>query len=172
MSLTVKINIVLITNLYIPPSSSCTAGYVPTIRPFLQQKDTIILGDLNRHKSLWHSPLSGARGKMLAEEIGDSDFRVLNEDLSTRLHLNQDYQPTSQDDTSCEVASLPVLPYTSWTTNNQLYFVARRVNCGPYETDRRLIFQVILSSFFSFYMIWVECRITLIFHGIQIFEEN
>ena len=64
------------------------------IRPhhltFLQQKDAIILGDLNGHDSLWHSPLSDVRGNMLAEEIRDSEFGVLNEDLPTRLPLSQD----------------------------------------------------------------------------------
>ena len=117
-SQTIKIDNVHITNLYIPPASSCTTpGYAPTIRHFLQQKDAIILGDINGHDDLWHSPLSDTRGSLLAEEIGASDFGVLNEDLPTRLPLNQDGQPTSPD---ISLASLALLPYTSWETKTQL----------------------------------------------------
>ena len=154
-SLTIKIDTVLITNLYIPPASSCTAGYVPTIRPFLQQKDAIILGDLNGHDSLWHSSLSDARGNMLAEEISDSDFGVLNEDLPTRLPLSQDCQPTSPD---VSLASLPLLPFTSWTTKTQLssdhlpIILSIQTDIKPITTDDRTYINFRKADWSKFYV--------------------
>ena len=70
--------------------------------PFLQMKDTIILGDLNAHDTLWHFSLSDDRVKDLVNGIGNSDFGAINEDNPTRLpyiswevrtHLGSDHLP-------------------------------------------------------------------------------
>ena len=111
----IKVNNTNIVNLYVPPSSSCSNGYTASILPFLQMKDTIILGDLNAHDTLWHSSLSDDRGKDLADEIGNSDFGAINEDNPTRLPSNG--QPSSPD---VSLASLNLLPYTSWEVRTNL----------------------------------------------------
>ena len=78
-------------------------------------KDSIILGDLNAHDTLWHSNLSDDRGKDLADEIGNSDFGVINENNPTRLPANG--QPSSPD---VSLASFNLLPYTSWEVRKNL----------------------------------------------------
>ena len=44
---------ITITNLYIPPHSSCVTGYTPSICQLLN-KNTIVVGDFNAHHPLWH----------------------------------------------------------------------------------------------------------------------
>ena len=111
----IKVNDVNIINLYIPPNSSCPPGYTASISNFLHMKDTLILGDLNAHDTLWHSQLSDDRGRDLADEIGNSDFGALNEDNPTRLTTNG--QSSSPD---VSLASLTLLPYSSWEVNTNL----------------------------------------------------
>ena len=114
-SLAIKVENLTIINLYIPPSSSCAQGYAPSLLPFLNTDDTLILGDLNAHDALWHSPISDSRGSIISDEIGNSNFATINEDSPTRLPSNG--QPTSPDVT---LASLSLLPYLSWTTQTEL----------------------------------------------------
>ena len=45
----------LITNVYIPPASSCNGRYSPPIDHLLTGTDSLVLGDFNAHHSLWHS---------------------------------------------------------------------------------------------------------------------
>ena len=104
-----------IVNIYIPPNSSCSNGYNPTLNDFLHMKDTLILGDFNAHDPLWFSPLSDDRGRLLADEIGNSDFGVINEDSPTRLPSNG---PQSSPDIS--LASLALLPYITWETKTEM----------------------------------------------------
>ena len=40
---------VIITNVYIPPASSCTGGYNPSLDHLMITTDTLILGDFNAH---------------------------------------------------------------------------------------------------------------------------
>lgn len=109
------INNTKIFNIYIPPSSSCTSGYKPSLLPLLQHSDTLILEDFNAHDPLWYSQLSDTKGSVLADEISNSNFRVLNEDSPTRLPTNR--QPTSPD---FSLASLSLPPYSSWKTRTNL----------------------------------------------------
>ena len=44
----------IITNVYIPPASSCTGGYNPSLDHLLMTTHTLILGDFNAHQSLWY----------------------------------------------------------------------------------------------------------------------
>ena len=45
----------IITNVYIPPASSCTGGYNPSLDHLMMTTDTLILGDFNAHHSSWYS---------------------------------------------------------------------------------------------------------------------
>ena len=47
----------IITNVYIPPASSCTGGYLPSLDHLMMTTDTLILGDFNAHHSAWYSSL-------------------------------------------------------------------------------------------------------------------
>ena len=52
----------LITNVYIPPASSCNGRYSPPIDHLLTGTDSLVLGDFNAHHSLWHSGTTDKRG--------------------------------------------------------------------------------------------------------------
>ena len=39
----------IITNVYIPPASSCTGGYLPSLDHLMMTTDTLILSDFNAH---------------------------------------------------------------------------------------------------------------------------
>ena len=41
----------IISNIYIPTTSSCTAGYQPLIDHLMTTRDTLVLGDFNAHHS-------------------------------------------------------------------------------------------------------------------------
>ena len=111
----IKVDNLTIINLYIPPTTSCsTPNYSASLARYLQNEDTLIVGDFNAHDPLWHSTLTDPRGNDFADEIGDLDFGVLNENVPTRIPTNQDQQPTSPD---VSLASLSLLPYSSWETH-------------------------------------------------------
>ena len=114
-TLAIKIGDIKIVNIYIPPASSCAAGFIPEITPLLPTGDAIIAGDINAHDPLWNSTIVDTRGSSIAEEIGASNYGVLNNEQPTRLPPNG--QPTSPDIT---LASLSLLPYTSWETQISL----------------------------------------------------
>ena len=48
----VKVGDTNIYNIYIPPTSSCTAGFKPNIPALLSADDSLVLGDFNAHDSL------------------------------------------------------------------------------------------------------------------------
>jgi hypothetical protein len=104
-----------LTNVYIPPSSSCPNDFTPSITQFLQTPCSLVLGDINAHDTLWCSPLQDQRGEMLADEIGMSNFGVLNTDTPTRLPTSG--QPTSPD---VSLASADLLTSATWTTSTTL----------------------------------------------------
>ena len=52
----------LITNVYIPPASSCNGCYSPLLDPMPTGTDSLVLGDYNAHHSLWHSGTTDTRG--------------------------------------------------------------------------------------------------------------
>ena len=109
----IKVDEVSFHNLYIPPNSSCSSGYTPSLSDLLStNEDCIFMGDFNAHDDLWFSPINDTRGSQFADEIGDSNFGVLNEDSPTRVPPNG--QATSPDFT---LASLSLLPYTKWKTD-------------------------------------------------------
>jgi hypothetical protein len=68
-----------IHNVYIPPCSSCGAGYCPNITTILQGDDYTVLGDFNAHNSLWDQQATeDARGQLIADQIDDSPAIVIN----------------------------------------------------------------------------------------------
>ena len=52
----------LITNVYIPPASSCNGRYSPPLDHLLTGTDSLVIGDFNAHHSLWHSGTTDTRG--------------------------------------------------------------------------------------------------------------
>ena len=63
----------IITNVYIPPASSCTGGYNPSL-DHLMTTNTLILGDFNAHHSSWYSSSTDTRGTMLESMVSGSNF--------------------------------------------------------------------------------------------------
>ena len=110
----IKVDNINIINMYIPPASSCSQGYKANIETYIPIDDAIIVGDINAHDALWHSPLQDTRGTEISETIGSSMLGVLNQDTPTRLPLTADGQPTSPD---ISLASLSLLPYIDWETS-------------------------------------------------------
>ena len=64
----------IITNAYIPPASSCTGGYNPSLDHLMMTTDTLILGDFNAHHSSWYSSSTDTRGTMLESMVSGSNF--------------------------------------------------------------------------------------------------
>jgi exonuclease III len=98
-----------LVNAYIPPVSSCGAGYKPTISHLLSFPNAVIMGDFNAHDELWYSSISDSRGSSLAEEIGQSLYGVLNQNTPTRVPINGD--STSPDFTLASCALLIYIGY-------------------------------------------------------------
>ena len=59
----------IISNIYIPPTSSCTGGYQLSIDHLMMTTDTLLLGDFNAHHSSWHSSSIDTRGTNLENMI-------------------------------------------------------------------------------------------------------
>ena len=59
----------LITNVYIPPASSCRGCYSPPLDHMLTGTNSLVLGYFNAHHSLWHSGTADTRGNQLAEHF-------------------------------------------------------------------------------------------------------
>ena len=66
----------IITNVYIPPASSCTGGYSPSLDQLMMTTDTFILGDFNAHHSSWYSSSTDSRGTMLPGNANPSSPAV------------------------------------------------------------------------------------------------
>ena len=85
----------LITNVYIPPASSCNDRYSPPIDHVLTGTYSLVLGYFNAHHSLWNSGTTDTRGNQLAHSVSISSFAVIDTDSPTRLPGNAD--PSSPD---------------------------------------------------------------------------
>ena len=53
----------ILSNVYIPPASSCSNGYQSSIEHLLTTPGTLILGGFNAHHPLWYSRSTDTRGK-------------------------------------------------------------------------------------------------------------
>ena len=102
----------IITNVYIPPASSCTGGYNPSLDHLMMTTATRILGDFNAHHSSWYSGSTDSRGTML---VSGSNFGILNWDSPTRLPWNA--YPSSPD---VSLASVSLITSTNWQTKTNL----------------------------------------------------
>ena len=101
----------IISNIYIPPTSSCTAGYQPSIDHLMTTPYTLVLGDFNAHHSSWHATSTDTREKNLADAICNTDFNILNWDIPTRLPSN--IAPSLPD---VSLTSSSLIVSTSWNT--------------------------------------------------------
>ena len=69
---------VLLLNIYIPPTTS-SSGYSANIEHLFTAHYCIIMGDFNAHHRVWHCTLEeNQRGTNLADQINESNYRVLN----------------------------------------------------------------------------------------------
>ena len=95
----------IISNVYIPPSSSCSNGSQSSMEHLLTT-----LGDFNVHHPSWYTGSTDTRGRKMAESINISDYGILNWDNPTRVPPNA--EPSSPD------VSLPSASLTScsWQT--------------------------------------------------------
>ena len=106
-----------IYNVYIPPSSSCPAGYSPSIASILDSSndDIIFCGDVNAHHPSWDLSTNDVRGDDLASDIEQRPFAVLN-DPSTPTRIPRG-RATSPDLT---LASIRLVPSVSWSASSVL----------------------------------------------------
>ena len=105
----------LITNVYIPPASSCNGHYSPPLDHLLTGTDSLVLGDFNAHHSLWHSGTTDTRGNQLADSVSTSSFAVLNTDSPTRLPGSAN--PSSPD---VSLASTSLITSSEWQTHTTM----------------------------------------------------
>ena len=105
----------VITNVCIPPASSCTGGYNPSLDRLMMTTDTLILGDFNAHHSSWYSSSTDSRGTMLESMVSGSNFGILNWDSPTRLPGIAN--PSSPD---VSLASASLITSTNWQTKTNL----------------------------------------------------
>ena len=105
----------IISNVYIPPVSSCSNGYHSSIEHHLTTPDTLILGDFNAHHPSWYSRSTDTRGRKTADSINGSDYDILNWDSPTRVPPNA--EPSSPD---ISLASASLITSCSWQTLSTL----------------------------------------------------
>ena len=105
----------LITNVYIPPASSCNGRYSPPLDHLLIGIDSLVLADFNVHHLLWHSGTTDTRGNQLADSISISSFAVINTDSPTRLPGNAN--PSSPD---VSLASASLITSSEWQTHTTM----------------------------------------------------
>ena len=85
----------IISNIYIPPATSCSNGYQSSIENLLTTPDTFILGDFNAHHPSWYSRSTDTRGNKMDDSTNGSDYGILNLDNPTRVPPNA--EPSSPD---------------------------------------------------------------------------
>ena len=101
----------IISSIYIPPTSSCTGGYQPSLDHLMMTMDTLLLGDFNAQYSSWHSSLTDTRGTNLENTINGTNFDILNWDTPTRLLSNA--TPSSPN---VSLASASLITSSNWQT--------------------------------------------------------
>ena len=79
----------VISNIYILPVSSCSNGYQSYIEHILTTQDSLSLGDFNAHHPSWYSRSTDTRGRKMADSINGYDFGILNWDTPREFHLTQ-----------------------------------------------------------------------------------
>ena len=66
----------IISNIHIPPESSCSNGYQSSIEHLLTTPDTFILGDFNAHHPSRYSRSTDTRGRIMDDSI--NGYIILN----------------------------------------------------------------------------------------------
>ena len=104
-----------VINTYIPPASSCPAGYVPDFASLLAfaGDDSLVLGDFNAHHMSWFSNVDDARGILLLDAIDASSFSTLNDNSPTRFPTAANSIPSSPDVSICSTSLLPSLSWSA-----------------------------------------------------------
>ena len=107
----------IITNVYIPPASSCTGGYNPSLDHLMITTATLILGDFNAHHSSWYSSSPESRGTCWR-----SWCLAPTSVFSTGIHqqfprLLGNANPSSPD---VSLASASLITSTNWQTKTNL----------------------------------------------------
>ena len=98
-----------ILNVYIPPTAACRLGYRPSIEFLMEGDNRVILGDLNAHHDSWHSELENdARGNLLADEIDNTNYCVVNERHPTRITADCRSSP------DLSIVSPDLVAFTTW----------------------------------------------------------
>ena len=106
-----------IRNVYLPPSSSCSQNYNPSLRLLNEDlSDTaLILGDFNAHHANWHSEANeDTRGRNLNDIINQLPIGILNEDQPTRIFNNSSTAP------DISMATNNLLPTSNWKIEHAL----------------------------------------------------
>ena len=104
----------IISNIYIPPTSSCTGGYQLSL-DHLMTTDTLLLGDVNAHQSSWLSSSTNTRSINLENTINGTNFGILNWDTPTRLPSNT--TPSSPD---VSLTSASLITSSNWQTKTTM----------------------------------------------------
>ena len=78
----------IITHVYISPTSSCTGCYLPSLDQLMMTTDTIISDDFKAHHSAWYSSSIDTRDTLLENMISGCNIGILNWDSPTRLPNN------------------------------------------------------------------------------------
>ena len=105
----------IISNIYIPPASSCSIGYQSSIEYLLTTPGTLILGDFNANHPSLYSRSTDGRGKRMDDSINRSNFGILNWDSPTRVPPHA--EPSSQD---VFLISTSLITSCSWQTLSTL----------------------------------------------------
>ena len=79
----------ILTNVYIPPASSCTGGYLPSLDYLKMTTDNLILGNFNAHHSAWYSSSTDTRGTLLENMITGSNngIQAVQHTLMNRIKV-------------------------------------------------------------------------------------
>ena len=106
-----------IHNIYIPPSSSCSAGHNASIAHLLCNKEMpLIVGNINAHHSRWDTNTNeDERREQIADEIDAADYTILNENEATQLPTNG--RSTSSD---ISLASNDIALLSEWSVSTSL----------------------------------------------------
>ena len=106
-----------IHNIYIPPRSSCSAGYNASIAHLLCNNEmSLIVGDINAHHSRWDTNTNeDERGGQLADDIDAADYTIHSEKEATRLPTNG--RSTSPD---ISLASNDIALLSDWSVSTSL----------------------------------------------------
>ena len=110
-----------IVNCYIPPQSSCTTRYKASLQHLTTLQSTLLLGDIKDHNELWDTRgTTDTRGDEIAEEIINSDWVILNEDVPTRSPANGPETSPDISLTTSDIATLAEWKVTTELTSDHL----------------------------------------------------